>query len=218
MTNTPHFSPFEPAFASNPGKIPETFKEQFLHSPGDPFHIVLDGNLNVWFRPNWLAPLFWVLGKFGILVPETGENVPVTMVVRAEYDKDNKPIQFWDRTFKFNTLRRFNTILKYDDKMGDVGDFIGKWKFVYIVWEARYHPLDRFTLDTKICAFRFFNCYIWLPRWVWERLFGILRCDQVADDIKGNTFSLDLVIKHPWFGDFFGYNGKFTTLRKLKDS
>jgi hypothetical protein len=218
MDLIPRFSPFEPAFASYLGEIPESFREQFLHSPDDPFHVVLDGHMDIWYRPQWLYPLFWALEKVGILVSETGNDIPIKLVVRAEYDRNNRPVHFWNRTFKFKTERYFNTILPYDYELGEVGDFIGKWKFVYIVWEARYHPPQKFTLDTKLCAFHFGNRFFWLPRWVWERLFGILHCDQVAHDLKGNTYDLDLVIRHPWLGDVFGYRGKFQTTRIPKES
>jgi hypothetical protein len=60
----------------------------------------------------------------------------------------------------------------------------------------------------------FGNHFFWLPRWLWERLFGVLQCTQEAHDIQGDTFSLDLVIRHPWFGDLFGYHGTFKTFRR----
>lgn len=189
-----------------------------MHSPDKPFHLVIDGYLDVWYRPKWLAPLFWALEKIGILVSETGENIPVTMQVEAEFDKDNKPVHFWNRTFRFKTLRYFNTILPYDYELNEVGDFIGKGRFVYIVWEARYHPPMRFTLNTKTCAIHVGNHFFWLPRWIWERMFGVLQCEQRADDMTGNSYSLELVIRHPWFGDFFGYKGRFSISRQPKES
>ena len=216
--NVPSFSPFEVAFSDiNIDEIPLSFQEQFLHAPENPYHIVLDGVLDVWFRPKWLKPLFWLSEKMGILVSETGKNIPVKLTVRAEREKDKIPVHYWDREFQFKKSRYFNTILPYDFTKKEVGDFIGKWKFVYIVWKTRFHAPDRFTLDTNECAFHVNGHYFWLPKWLWQRMFGVLHCTQKAEGIDSDKFSINLVISHPWFGDFFGYKGKFKTIRKTKN-
>ena len=212
----PTFSPFESVFATTDAEIPHSFKEQFLHAPENPYDIDLQGRLEIWYRPKWLSPLFRVLEKTGILVSETGKNIPVTLTVRAKYDENKNPVHYWDRTFQFKKKRSFNTILPYDFKKKEVGDFIGKSKFVYIVWKTRFHPPKKFTLDTNACAFHLKGRYFWLPAWLWKPLFGVLRCSQEAENMESNNFHIDLIIWHPWFGDLFGYKGKFRTMRKPK--
>ena len=211
--STPTFSPFEAAFAVTDAEIPHSFREQFLHAPENPYDIALKGQLDVWFRPKWLSPLFTLLEKTGILVSETGRNIPVTLTVRAKYDENNNPVHYWDRTFQFKKERYFNTILPYDFTKEEVGDFIGKWKFIYIVWKTEFHPSTKFTLDTNACAFHLNGRYLWLPEWLWKPLFGVLHCTQEAENLESNNFHLDLSIWHPWFGDLFGYKGNFKTQR-----
>ena len=212
----PTFSPFEPAFATEINEVPFSFREQFLHAPEDPFDIVLRGHLDIWFRPKWLTPLFFLLEKTGILVSEIGENIPVTLTVRAKYDHNNLPVHYWNRTFQFKTERYFNTILPYDFDKEEVGDFIGKSKLVYIVWKTEFLPPTKFTINTKACALHLKGKYLWLPDWLWKPLFGMLRCTQKTNDLESDKFSINLIIRHPWFGDVFGYKGKFKTTRKSK--
>src|SRR5436309_1190675 len=73
-------SPLEPIFGR--AQAPAAFKAQFLHSVDDPCRIVLEGTLHhVWHRPGWLRPLFQLLGRLHILVPDTGTEIPTTLEV-----------------------------------------------------------------------------------------------------------------------------------------
>src|SRR5256885_17199673 len=70
-------SPLEPIFGR--AQVPAAFKAQFLPSVDDPCRIVLEGTLHhVWHRPRWLRPLFQLLGRLHILVPDTGTEIPPT--------------------------------------------------------------------------------------------------------------------------------------------
>lgn len=65
----PIHSPLEPIFAGHHA-IPFAFAEQFLHGPHLPYGIKLVGVMHrIWHRPRFLTPLFYLLGKIGILVP-----------------------------------------------------------------------------------------------------------------------------------------------------
>ena len=215
MNSTQTYSPFESTFrAVRPEEVPAEFALQFLHSPDDDFDAVLTGHMDVWYQPKWLWPLYWLLKQTGILVCEAGEGVPVELRVRAGREIDGRPVHFWDRTFRYRRERHFNTILIYDADHGEVGDFVGKWQTVYLIWQARFELPGRFTLDTKAVALHWRGRYLWLPNWLWSLVFGVVDFEQKASG-KGQT-ELELIIRHPWFGPVFGCQGIFAVSNEPK--
>lgn len=168
----------------------------------------------VWHRPRWLAPLFRVLGRMRILVPETGEEVPTTLTVRPGWSRMDGLFHVWDRTFSFpGRPVRFPTTIIYDPEIGQVVDLVGPRDWLYMVWKARFHAPDRFTLDTHSIALRIRGRRLWLPTWMWKLAFGTVRFWQVADTMDGDRVRIDLLITHPILGRIFGYEGTFRTLR-----
>src|SRR5262249_1264730 len=81
---------FDPIFAPFGDAVPPAFRDQFLLSPDDDHSIVLEGMMEVWRRPAWIAPLFWLLGAAGILSGQTGRNIPTTVTIRAGRDADGE--------------------------------------------------------------------------------------------------------------------------------
>jgi len=203
-------SPFEGIFSSPQQPVPIAFQQQFLLTPEMATNTVLHGSLDIWYRPRWLRPLFFFLERLGILISEAGNSIPTTLVVSAVRDPAGMPIHRWDRTFHFRKPRYFNTILAFDPSLNAVVDFIGFNDFIFLVWVAHYHPPDRFTLDTHACALQFRKHLFWLPRWLWQFLFGIVRFNQTIDPEQSDCIQIDLIIWHPWFGDCFGYQGRLT--------
>ena len=44
--------------------------------------MTLEGVMHdVWHKPGWLGPVYWALGKLGVLVPYTGREVPTTVQI-----------------------------------------------------------------------------------------------------------------------------------------
>jgi hypothetical protein len=217
MTSTaPARSPLEPVFAGH-ARIPHAFSEQFLHNEERPFGMLLEGVMEtIWHRPAVLRPLFWLLGKLGILVAQNAHDVPTTLVVRPGHDATDGLYHIWDRTFAFANPVRFRTTIIYDPALGEVVDLVGPRNVLYMVWDARFHPPDRFTLDTRACALRFGSRKLWMPRWFWKLLLGTVTFSQVADSVDGDTVRVDLLIRHPIFGSIFGYQGRFRTIRTEK--
>ena len=217
MTPTiPSRSPLDPVFAGHP-RIPFAFAEQFLHGEDRPYGMRLEGVMQrIWHRPAVLGPLFWLLGKLGILVAHNAEDVPATLVVRPGHDSTDGFYHIWDRTFAFARPVRFRTTIIYDPALDEVVDLVGPWNVLYMVWDARFHPPDRFTLDTHSCALRIGTRKLWMPRWCWKLLLGTVTFSQVADSADGDTVRVDLLILHPIFGRIFGYEGRFRTIRTEK--
>ena len=97
-------SPLEPVFTGH-DSIPFAFVEQFLHGEHLPYGMKLVGVMHrIWHRPRWLAPLFWALGKLGILVPHNAENVPTSLVVTPGRTDLDGLFHIWDRTLAFTHL------------------------------------------------------------------------------------------------------------------
>jgi len=212
----PPRSPLDPVFAGH-SQIPFAFSEQFLHSEQFPYGMRLEGVMRrIWHRPSVLGPLFWFLGKLGILVPNDAVDIPTTLVVRAGQNSADGNYHVWDRTFAFAKFIRFRTTIIYDSELGKVVDLVGPRNLLYMVWDARFHPPDRFTLDTNSCALRIGAKRFWMPRWLWKLLLGTVTFSQVADSAEGDSVHVDLLIRHPVFGPIFGYDGRFRIVRTEK--
>lgn len=210
-------SPLDAVFAGHT-EIPFAFREQFFHHQDLPYGMRLEGVMHrVWHRPRALRPLFRVLGKMGILVPEEGTEVPTTLTVRPGRNRLDGLYHVWDRTFSFARPVRFRTTIIYDPQIRQVVDLVGPNDWLYMVWKARFHPPQRFTLDTEACAFRINGRKLWMPTWVWKLLLGTVTFSQVAESMESDTVRIDLLINHPVFGRIFGYTGTFRTVRTPKE-
>lgn len=215
-TPRPSLSPLEPVF-SGQARMPHAFAEQFLHSDEYPYGMRLEGVMHrIWHRPAALGPMFRLLGKLGLLVPHNGDEVPTTLVVWPGRDATDGLYHVWDRTFAFDRPVRLRTTIIYDPERGEVVDLVGPGNVLYMAWDARFHPPDRFTLDTRSCAFRIGSRKLWMPRWLWKLLLGTVTFSQVAESAKGDTIRVDLLVNHPLFGRIFGYEGTFRTVRTEK--
>jgi hypothetical protein len=212
----PTRSPLEFVFSGHE-RTPFPFVEQFLHDEDLPYGMRLDGTMHrIWHRPAILTPLFWALGKMGILVPHKAENVPTTLVVSPGQSAGYGVYHVWDRTLMFAKPIRFRTTIIHDRSIDKVVDLVGPKNLIYMVWNAKYHPPYTFTLDTHSCAFRIGKRKLWLPRWLWKFLLGTVTFSQTVDSNKEDTVHIDLLITHPLFGRIFGYEGSFRTVRTNK--
>lgn len=210
-------SPLDPVFEGHTD-IPFAFSEQFFHRDDLPYGMRLEGVMHrIWHRPRWLAPLFRCLGGLRILVPRAGEEVPTTLTVRPGRSALDGVYHVWDRTFAFDPPVRFPTSIIYAPDIGQVVDLVGPRDVLYMVWKARYHPPDRFTLDTHSIALRVGGRRLWLPRWLWKLMFGTVTFWQKADTKEGDTVRVNLLIVHPLLGRIFGYEGTFRAVRVAKD-
>lgn len=206
-------SPLGPVFAGHV-EIPFAFRDQFFHHQDLPYGMRLEGVMHrVWHRPRVLGPLFRLLGRIGILVPEQGTEVPTTLTVRPGRNALDGQYHVWDRTLSFARPVRFRTTIIYDPAIGQVVDLVGPRDVLYMVWKAQFHPPDRFTLDTEAIALRIRGRRVWMPTWMWKLLLGTVTFSQVADSTEGDMVRIDLLITHPLLGRIFGYAGTFRTVR-----
>lgn len=163
----------------------------------------------IWHHPRWLGPFFYALAWADILFPETGENIPATMVIAAGREANNKqPYQTWRRTFAFATPRHFNAVMAYDPVQHQVVEWMGPANLLQITWDVAYNPPHLIRITTRAVALRLNKWTLTLPRWASMTVRAIERAE--ADDI----IHIDLTISHPWLGAIFGYEGSFRLSRQ----
>jgi hypothetical protein len=161
----------------------------------------------------------WLLGKGGILVPQVGRQVPMTLRVLARRDSKGRPYQVWDRTFHFPRRKlRFKTTLVYDPTIDRVGDVLGPANRIFIIWRATFRPPTAFTLDTERVALRIGRKRVRLPRLIWHWLFGRVHHSQWTDPAQEDVMHVELMLWQPLVGYFFGYEGVFRLTREEKDN
>ena len=205
-------SPFENIFKLHGDKVPAVFKEQFLYTSDDPYLLVLEGEmLRVWHRPAWLKPLFWLMGKIGVFIPYTGENIPTRVEIRSGIDHMGQPFHSFNRHLDFPKPFSFNTVMLFDFASQELAERLGPKKMLLMTWKAEFSEPDRFSFQTKGVALQFGKKRVILPRWIWIWL-GEVFFQQKA--LTNNTTRIKLLVKHPIFGAFFGYTGVFEVKKK----
>lgn len=207
-------TPLAAVFAGYESELPRAFYDQFLATPERSYDVVLEGVMHrIWHRPRWLKPLFVVLGRLGILVPITGEEIPTTLQVVPGYLPNGEPYHEWNRTFDFDAPVYFNTRVVYDRKMANLADLVGPDYRLHMVWQGRFTPPNIFTLKTVTNALRIGNRVVYLPRWIWLPLLGRVDFIQAARADEEDVVDVDLRVIQPFFGEVFGYQGTFRAVR-----
>ncbi|WP_420628958.1 DUF4166 domain-containing protein [Candidatus Leptofilum sp.] len=190
--------------------LPEAFKIQFLHSPELDYDVVLEGVLTeVWFRPIWLAPLFWLLERLGILIAERANSIKTTLKVVAIYDENGFPYHLWFRRFYGAKVKKFDVKVIFDRASKQAVDLVGLKGFLALAWDVRFAPPDTIKLDVVGAGIRYRDRIFWLPNWLWPIFLGREEFIQKVDFPKADQVSIHLLIKHPLFGSVFSYKGTF---------
>ena len=211
-------SPVEPVFEGRAGSIPFAFQEQFLLTPEHAHEILLDGEMRSIWYPAALTPLFWALGKIGMLVPIRGKRVPTTLHVIPVRRPDGTPVHEWNRTFRLRKEVRFNTTIVWDARHNNLADLVSAPRLLRMVWEAKFTGPDTFTLKSIANALTIGPWVLWLPRWCWRFILGTVEFRQTASRDQENRVTIDLRIVHPIFKTVFRYVGEFQTRRVPKGS
>lgn len=139
--------------------------------------------------------------------------VQAGLVVKPGRNDSDGLFHTWDRTLTFAAPVRFRTTIIYDASIDKVVDLVGPNNVLYMVWNAKFHPPAKFTLDTNSIAIRVGRRKVWVPRPIWKFFFGTVTFSQTVDPVREDTVHIDLLITHPLFGRIFGYNGSFTVVR-----
>jgi hypothetical protein len=203
-------SPLDPILKPYDHVLPAAFRQQFL-TPPDHQSVIVEGIMHDIWYPVWLKPVFWLLGRLGILVPMRGHAVPTTLEVIPQRDSLGRPQQAWKRTFRITRSQHshFNTTVIYDEQIGCAVDLVGPGRVLYLAWDAQFVPPHTLTIRRTRCALRFGERLLWLPQWLWPLLLGRERFQQTVDSEKPDHIAIELIIGHPLLGDIFVYRGTF---------
>ena len=203
-------SPFSPALEPYADVLPPVFREQFLFSAEASYQIVLEGQMHrIWYRPLWLRPLLWMLGKFNILVAENGENVPTRVVIAAGRDPHGQPYQNWRRTFRLQKSRIFRTYVVYDSRVKRVVECVGPAWVLRMAEDVQFHPPATLEMNLYAWVLQLGRLRVQLPRGLGRWLFMVVYTVQRADENRDDTIHIDLKVSHPLLGSVFGYEGTF---------
>ncbi|MDN7245587.1 DUF4166 domain-containing protein [Planococcus shenhongbingii] len=79
-----------------------------------------------------LAPFYQFASKLNFLFPESGENIPFTIVNRCLINQDDEAEVSWERTFFFpKAVRKFNAKMTIDQEKKVVKDYLGDVPLFY---------------------------------------------------------------------------------------
>jgi hypothetical protein len=195
--------PFAPVLGAYRGRLARPLADQFLGA--DCHHRVrLVGTMHqIWRRHGWLRPLFTVLAWADILFPETGNDVPVSLVIEA----DGRESDVWRRTFEFVRIRRFNATMAYESGSGVV-ERLGPGGMLRVPWHLSIPSADTIQITTgETCV------GLGGFRWRFPR-FLRFQVGAVQHARAHGRMDLDLVVTHPRLGRIFGYSGTFRVRRE----
>jgi Domain of unknown function (DUF4166) len=157
---------------------------------------VLEGTMDlVWHRPPWIRPLLSMLGRHGLLFPDTGRAVPARLVIGGAGG-----VHDWRRTFAFPRVRRLEARLLYDARRRCVVERLGR---IGLDWRLDFRPPSTLEIATTGLSLTFGRVRLPLPRRVCPTVTAI----EVATGTSRLWVSVTAWL--PILGPFFGYSGTF---------
>lgn len=189
---------FKSIFGEDWGSLPPVMKKHYANHPYSDEVTTVEGVLNVFCKPPllWLSPLLKLLGQ----IPTFNENnVPVT--VRFESDLNSKAFHF-NRSFNFPDRKRYyfrSRMLQISQsEVIEIMRFGLGWRMQFS-WDG-----EKVVLSHKGYAIQMFGHLIPLP------LTMLMGAGSAAEyPIDDNTFDMEVSIAHPWWGEIYGYKGRF---------
>ena len=195
----------DPTFKSIFGEawdlLPTVMKKHYGNRPYSNEVTRVKGTLEVFCRPPllWFSPLMKLLGQIPIF---NEKNVPVT--VYFESDVDTKYFHF-NRVFNFanaKTYKFHSRMLQIkDNQVVEIMRFGLAWKMAYS-WDG-----EKVVLSHRGYAIHILGHLVPLPLTLFM---GAGEAIEIPIDER--TFEMKVVITHPWWGELYGYNGRFEVL------
>lgn len=187
---------FKEVFGDTWPNLPPVIKAHYAARSYSEDRVIVDGHLNVYVHP--------LLGFFarltGLLVPFSGENVPVRVTFKAAHH-DNT-LEF-DRVFSFKGRKPVHFRSKMRPQPN--GDVIELMRFGF-GWRFRCEwRKNRVILSHLGYVWRFLGMNIPMP-------FSLILGKGYAEEspVSDTEFSMWTHTMHPLFGKMFGYEGSFT--------
>ena len=192
----------EPTFKSIFGKdwenLPPIIKKHYGNHPYSTEVTTVDGELDVFCKPPllWLSPLMRLFGQ----IPTFNENnVPVT--VHFESNLNSNAFHL-NRSFKFSDRKFY---IFYSRMLQIEGNEVIEIMRFGLGWRAEYSwDGEKVILAHKGYALQVFGHFIPLP------LTMLVGAGNAAEyPVDDNTFDMEVSITHPWWGEMYGYKGRF---------
>jgi small multidrug resistance pump len=200
-------SPFDRVLGGYRRSLARPLANQFFGA--DQTHRVrMEGAMDhVWHRHSWLRPFFTLLALVDIFFPETGRDVPASMIVTQTPQG-----VAWRRTFWFPRVRRFNATMRHHSRTDGRGhdsviECTGPAGALEIPWRVHVLARDQLEITTGRLMVRLGRHRIPVPGLMQVAVTAI---ERAVDD----AIHIDLVLSHRLLGPIFGYDGSFTVRRE----
>lgn len=204
-------SPFEPVLRPDLDRLPQQFRDQYLVRPDDPERAVLSGTMHrVWHRPGWIWPMLRLLAVFDIIFPEQGSDITAEMIIEGADTPSGRAAQVWRRSFAFSSPRRFDAIMTFDSHEGRVVEWLRPRNLIEVVWDVAFEPPATIRITANRIRLGRGRWRFTLPKWAGPDVSAVETADADCH------ITIDLVVRHPWLGDVFGYEGRFHVRREQK--
>ena len=156
--------------------------------------------------PKWLTPLFLLGAKSKFVFPESGKDIPFTIINTASVSTTGNEEIYWERTFHFpNKTRYFNALMSLDEKQLVVKDYLGEPPLLYS--DLRFIVTDNGALKIESLDQRLVLGKIEIP--LPKFLQGLATVTETYDELH-EVFRITVDVKNPLVGSVFSYEGEFT--------
>jgi hypothetical protein len=199
--------PFQGALGSTIDEAAPAIRERFLQPEGTRrFRGVMR---RVWRRPGWrgraASLVLWLGSRAETLFADTGTDVPFEMENRVLCLPDGRAAMTWERAFHFpRGTRRFSATMVFDPARGAIVDELGKNGHL----EVELHPRVEeggMVIESGRQRLRLGGGWLPLPAWLAGRA-----CIREWPQSDG-SLGIRVTVSNPLLGDFFGYEGTFTS-------
>ncbi|TWT26369.1 DUF4166 domain-containing protein [Planomicrobium sp. CPCC 101110] len=155
--------------------------------------------------PDWLLPLFLIGAKRKFLFPESGTDIPFTIVNTRQKGANGEEQVFWERTFFFpNKTRCFNALMSRNSKSKIVKDYLGEPPLFYSELAFFVSPEGHMQIQSRKQRIVLGPIEVPLPK----LLHGVTKVTEGYIEEKG-VFTINVQITNPFFGLLFSYEGEF---------
>jgi hypothetical protein len=192
----------EPAFKSIFGSawdaLPPVFKKRYMNRSYSNDISTVEGTMDIHFS-KFMAFFMPIFRLFHVLVPYAGNNIPVKVDFRSEMDSDG----IWlYRKFYFPNKQPY----EFNSRMQIIknNEVVERMAFGF-GWRTHYfYDGKKLIMQHKAYVIKIFGVYIPMP---FEMIIGKGYAEETV--IDDNTYKVDMIISHPWFGTMYRYEGNF---------
>jgi hypothetical protein len=193
-------------------------RRHYTMAPFSDDHVCVRGVMSeVWHAP-WAALLMPFGRLFGALVPHTGSNVPIDVHYRCHPGNAHL---YWNRVFHFagKAPFHFRSHMEYEEheahETHEEHDEHDAPRGSEVVEYVRFGIGMRLAVSVEEGALVFRDLgYVWriaglrvaLPLGL---LLGTAYVEERPDPSDADHFTMQMRLRHRWFGDVFRYSGRF---------